>query len=396
MLFAAGCGSDNSSSEAESTSASVTEPATEITEAPKPTETEQTSIVPADSTPDSAEQVDDSKITFNTLEIKRNLDEIKSTLNNYADSYKFRGALYTKVGNDFEHHIEKGAANYGAHIDNSIYRSYYSGSVTKLFTAAAVMKLKEDKGLDLNTTIDKYFPKCAYAKDVTILQLLTMTARIPNYIRRENNNCLVPELEAKVGDEEAPEKLHSIVLEWILSRQRIGDESDFFYSDSNYFLLGDIIAAESKMSYEDYLNEAILKSAYMTKTSFAPDESTARPYTGDHHSAVLLREGIGYSSLGMITNVSDLMRFVDSLMSYQILSADSLAEIFKDYGYGYGYGVYVNGSRVSCIGKIDAYSAKLSFTTDRNQVFVALSNYSGSDPNFIHRLFRNYMVQYRN
>ena len=391
-LFAAGCSNNDKSSEP---AAEPTTVAAETTAPTVATEPVTTMLDDIGSTMDSA-QIDDGKVSFNTLEIKRNLTEIESNLDNYAETYGFRGALYAKVGNDFEHHMEKGAANQGAHLDNSIYCGYYTGSVTKLFTSTAVMKLVEDKGLDLDSTLEKYFPKYAHAKDIAIRRLLTMTSGIPNYVDRESGMCLVPALELKLGTEESPKKLHSAVLDWIFSQELREDAGEYYFSDSNYFLLGDIIAAESKMSYEEYINTVISKPSFLTKTGFKADDSTARPYLSDARSAVLLREGVGYSSLGLISNVSDLLKFIDTLMSYQILSPDSLAEMFKDYGNGFGYGAFINGSRVSCMGKIDAFSSKLSFTEDRSQIYVALSNYSECDPNFIHRMFRNYMVQYRN
>ena len=396
MLFSAGCGKE-SSSESESSAVSDVEKTTaQATKPTKPVDSSKpASIDEMDATSDSA-QVDDSKITFNTLEIKRKISEIEEKLENYMNLCHFRGAVYTKIGNDFEYHTETGAANQGAHVDNSIYTGFYTGSLTKLFTAVAVMKLVEDNGLKLDTTIDKYFPKCSYAKDVTIKQLLTMTSGIPNYIDREGAKTLTPSLKEKISGNEPYDELHKTVLEWILSQKRFGDDESYLFSDSNYYLLGDIIAAESKMTYEEYIEKIILKPVFMTKTSFAANETTSRPYVDNDDSALLMNEGMGYSSFGLISNVSDLLRFVDSLMSYQILTPDSLGEMFKDYGNGYGYGAHVNGNRVSCVGKLDAYSAKLSFTSDRNQIFVALSNYSDSDPNYLHIMFRNYMLKYSN
>ena len=388
----AGCGSSDSSK----TSSSEVEKTTFQTEPSKPVESSKPSSPDElDASADSA-QVDDSKITFNTLEIKRHISEIEETLESYIEFCDFKGAAYTKVGNDFEYHTEKGIANQGAHVDNSIYTGYYTGSVTKLFTAAAVMKLVEDNGLNLDSTIDKYFPKCSYAEDVTIKQLLTMTSGIPNYINRNGINTFTPSLRNTISGKEEPEQLHKTITNWILSQKRQSDDGEFMFSDSNYYLLGDIIAAESKMSYDEYIDAVILKPMFMTKTSFAENETTARPYVSNEQSALLLNNGAGYSSLGLISNVSDLLRFVDGLMSYQILTPDSLGEMFRDYGNGFGYGAYINGNRVSCVGGLDAYSAKFSFTSDRNQIFVALSNYSESDPNFLHIMFRNYMLKYSN
>lgn len=394
ILLSAGCGNDSGSSgselsDTEKNTKNVSEPSNPVDKS------KQASIDEFAASADFA-RIDDSRINYNTLEIKRNIEEIEDTLENYMTLYKFRGAVYTKVGNDFEYHTEKGVANQGAHVENSIYTGFYTGSVTKLFTSVAVMKLVEDNGLSLDTTIDKYFPKCSYAKDVTIKQLLTMTSGIPNYIDRGYIKTLTPSLRESVSGEEDSKELHSIIIKWILSQKRQSEDNSYFFSDSNYYLLGDIIAAESKMSYEEYIEKTILKPVFMTKTSFAANETTACPYISSEQSKLLLNEGMGYSSLGLISNVSDLLRFIDGLMSYQILTADSLLEIFKDYGNGFGYGVFINGNRVSCIGGLDAYSAKLSFSTDRNLIFVALSNYLGSDPNYLHNKFRNYMLKYSN
>lgn len=384
MLAAAGCGNSQNSGTQESTQEYSTQPAATV----EPT----LGIVEA--TSDSA-QIDDSKISFNTLEIKRNVGEIEDTLDGIVDKYKFNGSLYVQVGNDFDYIRANGSANQGAHYDNSIYRSNYVGSVTKLFTAVAVMKLAEEKKLSLDDTIDKYFPGCAYAKSVTVRQLLDMTSGIPNYIDRGSVKCLVPQLEAKLGNGQSRDKNHDAIRDWILA-QKPESPGEFRYSDSNYYLLGDVIAAASKKSYEEYMQTAVFTPADMKNTGFEENDNTARPYTGNTHSAVLLRGGVGYSSLGLITNVSDLLRFVDSLMLYHIINQDSLGVMFTDYGNGYGFGAHVNGSRVSCVGELDAYTAKLSFTADRSQIFVAESNYSHTDINFIHRLFRNYMLKYRN
>lgn len=393
MLFA-GCSTEGSKQESAAVEATTEETTAAVTESPQ-----ETTVPGIPASPDSA--LDNSHLKLNYVEIKNNLNEVESTLDNLISYHGFLGALYAKVGNDFEYLNATGIANKGAHINNSVYTRFYSGSVTKLLTAVAVMKLCEEKKLSADDTLNKFFPKCSYAKDVTIKQLLTMTSGIPGYIRDSEvysgTKEPVPELYDKINSGNSFEKNHSAILDWILSQKVIKTEKpEFRYSDSNYYLLGDIIARVSGKSYETYIDENVFKPLYMTKSGFISDESTARPYGGNSRSSMLLCHGAGYSSFGLVSNVSDLLKLIDGLLSNQLIGKESFNDIVTDYGNGFGYGVYVNDKRVSCIGKTDAYSAKFSFTSDGSQIFVALSNDSTSDPNFIHRLFRNYLVKFRN
>jgi len=353
----------------------------------------ETTVPPATAPPATA----DEAVSLDNLAIKQNLGEIERTLDGLLDKTAFQGAIYAKVGNDFEYLKALGVANEGAHTNNSVYTRFYAGSVTKLLTAAAVMKLSEDKKLDINSTIDKFFPSCAYAKNVTVKQLLNMPSGIPDYIcdTRVDYRVIkkpVSALSEALGDNYNNNKAE--ILGWILTQPVTPAEKPVFaYSESNYYLLGEIIAKASGMRYEDYVKAVIFNPAYMTTSGFGADESVANAYTSQG-AAELLYGGVGYSAFGFITNVSDLLKLVDGLLSYQIISENSLKEIMTDNGSGFGYGVYVNGSRLSCIGKTDAYSAKLSFSSDKSQIFVALSNSSSADPNWLHRLFRNYLKKF--
>lgn len=346
---------------------------------------------------DSAAPVDDSAITYNSYEIKKNIDEIDETLDHLLDYHSFSGAVYIKCGNDYEAIRERGTANQGAHIKNSIHTSVYAGELTRLVTAIAVLQLTESKGLNLQATLDGFFPDCAYAKDVTVEQLLTMTSGIPDYVEGGASvlKSPVPELEAQLKETDAAHNRQA-VLSWILKQQRPLTAPAFSPCNSNYFLLGEIIARVSGENYEDYISNHILRPLYMTKSGFTADESTARAYTGSESSAKMLYPGVGSGALGFVTDVSDLLKLVDGIMTNRIVSERLFQKLFTDYGSGYGYGAEVSGIRVTCSGSLDAYKAKLSFTTNNNQIYIALSNETDSSPDEIHRLFREYLVKFRN
>ena len=394
LFVTAGCTAapKQESSAPVSAASSVTQPAPATVDEPV------AETVPA--SPDSA-IADEGNITYNELEIKKNLSEIESKLDRLIDDQHFMGSVYTKVGNDFDYIKAKGFANQGAHVENSIYRSGYVGSLTKLFTATAVMKLAEEKVLSLDDTLDRYFSSCIYGKDVTIRQLLTMTSGIPNYLTREpvrgSAVTLNSDLRDKISADGADENNKSTILSWILSRQLQKDKvGRFDFSDSNYYLLGEIIGAAADEPYETYLTEEIFKPIYMNKTGFDPEYVTARPYESRQETAALLYEAVGYSSVGAVSCVSDILRFLDALVGGQLVGSESLTEMLSDGGYGYGFGVFVSGDRISAADEIDAYKLKLSFTADKKQIFAAMSNYSESDPAQLHRSFRDYLVKYRN
>lgn len=382
-VILAGCA--QSGGKQEETTAPITQEPTTV-----PVETTVPATTAAPATADEAARLDNRAI-------KQSLSEIEATLDGLLGKTAFKGAVYAKVGNDFEYLKALGVANEGTHVNNSAYTRFYAGSITKLLTSAAVMKLSEEKLLDINGTIDKYFPNCSYAKNVTIKQLLNMTSGIPDYVcnvrvdYREVKKP-VPELRGSLGGDYNDNK--SVVLSWILSQSVEPNEKTVFkYSESNYYLLGEIIAKASGKRYEDYISATVFKPAYMTKSGFGKDDSVANPYTSQG-AEELLNDGVGYSAFGLITNVSDLLKLIDGLLSYQIVSENSFKEIITDNGSGFGYGVYVNGNRLFCIGKTDAYSAKLSFSDDKSRIFVALSNNCYSDPNWLHRLFQNYLEKF--
>ena len=61
---------------------------------------------------------------------------------------------------------------------------------------------------------------------------------------------------------------------------------------------------------------------------------------------------------------------------------------------GYSCGMYVSGDRLTASGRCGAYSSMLSYTTDKSEIFVSLSNYNYSDPSHLRGLFRKYLSKY--
>ena len=376
---------------------SETEPATQATTAPA-------TVAPTTAAPATKDSADGQG--YNYVAIKKKSGEIISQFDKIVEAKNFNGTIYMKLGNDFEYLSSKGAANSNKHIDNSINTRFYIGGITKQFTAAAVLMLSEKKKLSLDDTLDKYFPDYEAGGKVTVKQLLNMTSGINTYVLHNDittpSNYLIGDLDEKVKEDNSAKENKELILDWIFSQKLIfAPGTKFDESESNYFLLGEIIEQASGMSYADYLKTAIFAPLGMGNSNFEPDEKTALAYDKAANTKSLNYKGVGFSAFGMISNVSDLLKWTDGLLNNQVLAPASFKLMFsnqvsgiKDNKISYGFGVKMNGKTAFINGKYDAFGSILSYNTDKSEIFVSLTNYTASDNKAVRDNFKKVLQKY--
>lgn len=376
---------------------SETEPATQATTAPA-------TVAPTTAAPATKDSADGQG--YNYVAIKKKSGEIISQFDKIVEAKNFNGTIYMKLGNDFEYLSSKGAANSNKHIDNSVNTRFYIGGITKQFTAAAVLMLSEKKKLSLDDTLDKYFPDYAAGGKVTVKQLLNMTSGINTYVLHNDittpSNYLIGDLDEKVKEDNSAKENKELILDWIFSQKLIfAPGTKFDESESNYFLLGEIIEQASGMSYADYLKTAIFAPLGMGSSNFEPDEKMALAYDKAANTKSLNYKGVGYSAFGMISSVSDLLKWTDGLLNNQVLTPASFKLMFsnqvsgiKDNKISYGFGVKMNGKTAFINGKYDAFGSILSYNTDKSEIFVSLTNYTASDNKAVRDSFKKVLQKY--
>lgn len=363
-----GCGKDTQSS------ASATEKTTAVA---------TTQPVTTSATSDEQNQ----EPTWNYSELKRKSADISNSLDDIITSNKYRGTVYVKIGNALEYIGTNGFSDKDKHTKNSTDTCFRIASLTKQFTAVAVMQLVEDGKISLDDTIDKYFPSYKYGKKITVKNLLTMTSGIKDYINKDGDTdteaYTESQIDFKVSKKNSAKENKKEIMDWIFD-QKLNFEPDekYMYSNSAYFLLGDIIEQVSKTSYEKYVEEKILKPSGMMNTGFESTDKLAVGYQDIYDNAWTLYPGVGYSATGLISNVPDLLKWIDALCTNKLISEKSFKEMTTPYkgNYGYGFVVSKDSNMISHTGKIDKYNAALVFTKDENQIYIALSNYSNSSP----------------
>ncbi len=376
---------------------SETEPATQATTAPA-------TVAPTTAAPATKDSADGQG--YNYVAIKKKSGEIISQFDKIVEAKNFNGTIYMKLGNDFEYLSSKGAANSNKHIDNSINTRFYIGGITKQFTAAAVLMLSEKKKLSLDDTLDKYFPDYEAGGKVTVKQLLNMTSGINTYVLHNDittpSNYLIGDLDEKVKEDNSAKENKELILDWIFSQKLIfAPGTKFDESESNYFLLGEIIEQASGMSYADYLKTAMFAPLGMGSSNFEPDEKMALAYDKAANTKSLNYKGVGYSAFGMISSVSDLLKWTDGLLNNQVLAPASFKLMFsnqvsgiKDNKISYGFGVKMNGNTAFINGKYDAFGSILSYNTDKSEIFVSLTNYTASDNKAVRDSFKKVLQKY--
>ncbi|MDG5491499.1 serine hydrolase [Psychroserpens sp. SPM9] len=145
---------------------------------------------------------------------------------------------------------------------------FHIASVSKPFTAAAIVKLIQQKKLNLEDKIVDHIPEFkmkgeAY-KHITIQHILNHTSGIPRHV--SENNWLNPKpLEANLD----------FVKDFELDFE---PGSQFNYSNSAFDILGIVISRASGLSYADYVTTHILKPAGMTQSTFIKPKNTLPPH----------------------------------------------------------------------------------------------------------------------
>lgn len=218
-------------------------------------------------------------------------------------------------------------------------------SVTKQFTAAAILLLQEKRQLSVHEKASRYLPSLPAAwSEVTVHQLLVHTSGIPNYTDAAE--------EAKLDRLGAtPQDLLNLVkdrrLEFPAGMKRL-------YSNTNYLLLGMIIESVSGLSYADFLQKFLLEPLGLHDTGLDRPEpilpQRAAPYrwlSGEWLNAQQVAASVPYSAGGLYSTVRDLFVWEEALQNGRILSPASRVAMFTAYpetvdgSQSEGYGVII-------------------------------------------------------
>ncbi len=274
-----------------------------------------------------------------------------------------------------------GFANRAAGIRADSATVYNLGSITKQFTAAAILRLEELGKLHTTDAIGRFFPDApADKRNITLHQLLTHTAGF-------NSDYSPTDYE--------PTTRAEYVRRMFAATLRSAPGTQFFYANSGYSLLAAIVEVVSGQDYEAAVAELVLRPAGMLETGYkAPawdPRRIAHGYQDDRDWGTIVDRismaGAPYSELrgngGLHTTLGDIARWDDALGDNRMLSDSSRRKFMTGYvnegplglsQYAYGWAVMKTsrGTRlVTHNGGNGIYVAELlRFVDDRVTIFV--------------------------
>ncbi len=207
-------------------------------------------------------------------------------------------------------------------------RPFYIYSISKTFTATAILKLCEDHGDFLDDPFHRFFPDARIPNGITIRQLLNHTGGLSDYFSSS-------EYQAAVTAHPQEPWSYGRLMETGLKRTPLfAPGQGWAYSNPAYGLLKELIECLSGMDFYDYLQESILSKAKLhdTRPFIAPDvkqellEGEAPGFDGDFR---LLYQPGWIVTACLLSTVADVARFYDALFAGKIISQASVRKMME-------------------------------------------------------------------
>jgi len=269
-----------------------------------------------------------------------------------------------------------GMANFELDVPNTPQTKFRLGSITKPFTAMAIMLLQERGKLSLQDSICKYFTDCpAGWQAITIHHLLSHTSGLAKH--------------DKAGDylkiAMMPMPLPQLIDSFKNKPADFKPGEKFDYNNNGYILLGYVIEKISGQSYEEFLKENIFAPLKMADTGY------------DNHDPIIKNRAAGYrkedskllnawytdpsqpfSAGSLYSTTGDLMLLDQALYDGKLLSSKTMDLLFTPGPGNYGYGWFVmkqnNRRAIMHPGGVPGFSAMITRFPESKVLIVVLSN----------------------
>ncbi len=275
-------------------------------------------------------------------------------------------------------------------------------SVSKQFTATAILLLKDKGKLKLTDSLRQYFPELPYS-GISIYQMLTHTSGLPDYEEAMNekwdrtkiafNNDMIAFL--------AKEKLPVL----------FGPGKKWLYSNTAYAILASILEKVSGQSFSEFLAATIFKPLQMNHTRIYNTRRSVKDTIANYGYGFVYNDSLkkhlmpdsvtdlkfviyldGIQGDGVVNSTTaDLLKWDRSVKNHTLLSEATQKEMLKEHAMVdtvkksyYGFGVFIEktelGNVISHSGGWPGYTTYLARNVDKDQTFIVLSNNSSPSP----------------
>jgi D-alanyl-D-alanine carboxypeptidase len=268
------------------------------------------------------------------------------------------------------------------------------GSISKTFTAIAVLMLQEEGKLSVTDKLIKYFPDYPSGEGITLKHLLQHTSGIKEIVTIEP-------FKSNQMKDWTPQQLIAIMKTQPLDFEP-GQKAQ--YSNSGYILLGLIIEKVTGLPYADFIEQRITKPLGMSNTMMGsnslliPRRAAGYVFSGKTHKNA---ESVSISSLyaggGIMSTPSDLVKLMRVFKGTVFLKQKSIDEMFGhvrlnngqeffipgtglDITYGYGLDILKKGNEIvpGKTGSISGFTAYIAYYKEKGMLITVTANLANS------------------
>ncbi len=262
-------------------------------------------------------------------------------------------------------------------------------SLTKVFTAAAMMMLRDEGHLRLEDSVGKYIPRLAANSPVNVRHLLSHTSGIPSYTEDDDTATA----------SQQPNSTDEMITRMTTRTLDFEPGSEFNYSNSNYYLLGYVVGRLSGSTWEQFIQNRLLTPARMQASGPLYSAASGRSDFALGHrvsSVGRARQRVGlpdpsypHAAGAMFSTVGDLSLWarafwLDKLIVRPATIQEMSTPVKGDYGLGIQSYQIAGRSAVGHNGLIDGYSTLLLAFPAEALTVVILSN--NEDPEMVQRV----------
>lgn len=280
--------------------------------------------------PDIAVPANQVSSAIPATELRHYKSEVERFVDSTFGNGRFNGSVLVAKNGEVIYERYAGYRNPRVHTDSiSPSTPFHLASVSKTFTAMAVLKLQEEGKLNINDEITKYFPQVPLP-GVTIRTLLNHRSGIPNYVHYMD----------RLGWDRTRYVTNQDVLDFIINRRKdiqIGPpDRRFSYSNTNYALLALIIEKVTGQPYPEFMKLAFFEPLGMKDTyvftmadsaRFLPSYfSSGRQYAFDFLDQV-------YGDKNVYSTVRDMLKWDRALYAGTFFKQSTLDSAFVGYSF---------------------------------------------------------------
>jgi CubicO group peptidase (beta-lactamase class C family) len=269
-----------------------------------------------------------------------------------------------------------GMANYELHVPNSPETRFHIASLSKAFTAAAILQLQEQGRLSVADPLSRYVPDFPNGDRITLDNLLTHTTGIPDINGLSDYNTFA----------RSPHTIPQLVAKFASLPLEFQPGSSYQYSNSNYNLLALVLEKVTGENYGEYLRKRIFDPLGMQGSGHNGDASQLIPRAAsgyrpagvtDYEKAPYLDWSNKTGNGSLYSTVDDLYRFDRALNTDAVLKASTRQKYFVENP-GNRYGWYIRKRLehrvMSLTGRSPGFAAELDRFPDDDVTIILLSN----------------------